>query len=564
MNGPCRPYHPVAAPGFEREAVVVAQIENQPTAAEPSVAWKLLTSFAESLEPAVLPALLPRPTVAHDGHQADQPKVEAAPWQLTSDETAPESYARRPAKPVWSEEQADAASRWLAESLAAQRIELTAAMQAVADEALAERDSLELKSELVERLVAQRVEALRKAAAESGVTVGLASVHLHPAPVQPLSADQLALRDKIHRALALYRHDRLLNTANQSPWEIMHRIVAYGIPTEIRRDGPTGDKVNAIGWMLWGGRCAGMPLVVLNGERPMVVVGAGLQGHNGQFVGMLAQSRVSANTPFKLNGKSFTLRDLIEEEKLGCESNSELTFKLIALSYYLKSDEEWTATDGQKWSISRLVQEEIRSPIRGAACGGSHRLFGLSSAVKMRVRDGLPVDGQFRRAQTFIHDYQRYTLGTLANPDGSFSTDWFTRAADSGDPARKLQTTGHILEWLVFSLDEDQLRDPRVVRSVDYLASMIASTPDREWSVGPLGHALHALAIYDDRFLSKGQPADDSRFASRPATPQPESPKADSMQALPPVLGATPSSNEEHGAASAWRRAFSTRGAATR
>ena len=56
-----------------------------------------------------------------------------------------------------------------------------------------------------------------------------------------------------------------------------------------------------------------------------------------------------------------------------------------------------------------------------------------------------------------------------------------------------------MLEWLVFSLPQDELRDPQVVKSVEFIASTLDENPNRDWSVGPLGHALHALAIYNKR-----------------------------------------------------------------
>ena len=340
-----------------------------------------------------------------------------------------------------------------------------------------------------------------------------------PQPVQKpsLSPEQEALAARVHRALGLYRNDRLLNSGVNSTWEVMHRIVAFGIPTEIHRDSPDGTQVNAIGWLLWGGRCTGQPLVVLSGGRPLVTVGVGVQGHPGQFLGMLAQSRVSPDSPFQLQGKHFTVRDLIEEEKRNCDTQMELTFKLISLSYYLKSDDEWTANDGGRWSIERLVHEELRQPIQGAACGGTHRLFGLSSSYKMRISRGEPVDGEYLRAQKYVRDYQRYTLYRLRNSDGSFSTDWFKRPADSGDPARKLQTTGHILEWLVFSLEDEQLRDPRVEQTVDFIATLLIRNPNKQWSIGPLGHALHALKMYDDRVFNAPDPASEEEVAERPA-----------------------------------------------
>ncbi len=322
-----------------------------------------------------------------------------------------------------------------------------------------------------------------------------------------------SLSEKIHDILATYS-ERHLNSAQQSPWEMMHRIVAFGIPTEVRRDGPDGDRVNAIGWLLWGNRGNSLPLVVLSAGKPTCTVGPGMQGHPGQFLGMLAQSEVSPSSPFKLQGKSFTVADLIEQEKLDCNSKEELTFKLIAFSYYLKSDEMWMNRDGQPWTISKLIQAELREPVRSGACGGTHRLFGLSSAYLYREKRGQPIDGEFKRAQTFIRDYQRYTLSTLENPDGSFSTEWFNRPANAADMPRKLQTTGHILEWLVWSLPEDELRDPRIVKSAKFLADTLSNETNHDWSVGPLGHALHALAIYDKRLhkLSGSKP---EQFAKR-------------------------------------------------
>jgi hypothetical protein len=371
---------------------------------------------------------------------------------------------------------------------------------------------------------------------------------VHPqlaVPVRPpLTPELVALSQKVRYALWMHQHQRLLNTGTNASWEVMHRIVSYGAATEVLRDGPKGEPINAIGWLLWGGRCNSQPLLILSGGRPFAQVGPGVQGHNGQFLGMLAQSHVRPDSPFELQGQHFTVRDLIEQEKLSCEPNTELTFELIALSYYLKSDEVWTARSGEQWSISRLIQEEIKQPINGAACGGSHRLFGLTSAYKMRIAEGKPVDGDFLRAQKYVRAYQSYALNSIHNRDGSFSTDWFQRPADNGDLDRKIQTTGHILEWLVFSLEDNQLRDPRVVQSVDFLATQIVTHPDRAWSVGPLGHALHAIAIYESRVLDQPSPQPkQQQTASAKASDLPEptraAPKAN-LSSLPPQPKADP------------------------
>ncbi len=330
-----------------------------------------------------------------------------------------------------------------------------------------------------------------------------------------LSADEIALGEKIRKTLTLYEPKRL-NARDQSSWEVMHNLIAFGPRTEIYRDGPGGQTVNAMGWLCYGGRCQGQPMIVLQGGNPHGLRGVGLQGHEGQFLGMLAQWKVLPQSPMRIDGKDCTVADFIEEEKATCQSGTELTFKLIALAHYLPSDATWKSRNGEDWSIPKLIRAEIEAPIHGAACGGTHRLFGIANAVKERTKRGEPIDGQWARAAKYTADYQRYTLANLVNPDGSFSTEWFNTPADRpNDIDRKLQTTGHILEWLVWSLPDDQLHDPQVEKTVNFLSGILVDNPDRSWSIGPMGHGLHALMIYHQR-MYKDLPLPTETVAGQP------------------------------------------------
>jgi hypothetical protein len=259
-----------------------------------------------------------------------------------------------------------------------------------------------------------------------------------------------------------------------------------------------------MGWLCWSGRCKGDVLLVLENGNPHARYGVGLQGHDGQYLSMLAQWKVRPDSPMRIEGKDMTVADYIEEEKMSCRSGTELTFKLIALSHYLPSDAKWTSRNGEQWNIPKLLKAEIEAQIHGAACGGTHRLFGISQAFKNRLKRGEPLDGEYARAHKYITDYQRYTLNSLQNIDGSFSTEWFNYKADrTGDVDRKLQTTGHILEWLTWSLPDEQLRDPKVMKAVDFLSGILLAEPDRSWSIGPWGHGLHALMIYHQRMFNE-------------------------------------------------------------
>ncbi|REK12461.1 MAG: hypothetical protein DWQ37_12055 [Planctomycetota bacterium] len=312
-----------------------------------------------------------------------------------------------------------------------------------------------------------------------------------------LSPQMMALCDKVRRVLAAY-YPKHQSARDNSPWEVMHAIIGYGVDTMIYQEGPGSEKINAIGYMCYNYPCRGQRMLFLNRGKIDAEKGVGVQGHGGQFLAILAQSHVQRDYPMRVQGKSFTIEDLIEREKESCLSGEELTFKLIALAHYLDSDATWISSTGQQWSIQRLIREELAQPVRGAACGGTHRLMGFSYALNRRDKQGKPIEGEFARARKFINDYHRYTF-SLQNPDGSFSTAWFERRADEPSIDRRIKTSGHILEWITFSLPEEQLTDPRMVKAVDYLATIMLNNTSHTWEIGPLGHAVHAMALYDAR-----------------------------------------------------------------
>ena len=326
------------------------------------------------------------------------------------------------------------------------------------------------------------------------------------------SPKMAALRDKIKRTLDVY-YRRPINSASRSPWALIHWTVAFGADTQVRRGGRDGKPITAVGWLCFNGNSAGQSLLYAAGNgRLGVYNGPGVQGHDGQLLAVLAQSRINIDYPMRAGGEKFTIADLVEYEKRTCRPGSELTFKLIGLSHYLPPNATWKSTSGETWDVQRLIREELAQSVRGAACGGSHRMMGFGYAVRTRRSQGEPMVGQFRRAEIFVNDYFEYTF-KLQNADGSLSTSWFQGRGNSSDVARRLQTTGHMLEWLVYSLPHDQLQDARVVRAVDYLSGILEENSNRDWNIGPLGHALHSLIIYDHRVFKHWKPQGDSASA---------------------------------------------------
>lgn len=317
------------------------------------------------------------------------------------------------------------------------------------------------------------------------------------------SSDQNSLRDKL-RACQRYYFQQPLNTRDYGAWSTMHTFLGLGVNTPLCLGPPGSQQTNAIGHLCWNRPCRGQRLLYLSGDRMKLRAGPGFQGHDGQLLSMLAQCKVGSDYPMRVQGREFTVADLVEEEKRTCQAGKELTFKLIGLSHYLKSDERWQSDYGEPWDIPRLIRAELHEPINGAACGGTHRLMALTYAVHKRRQRNEAVDGVWLQAEKRTRAYQQLAF-RLQNRDGSFSTNWFRARENKNDIPRKLQTTGHVVEWLVFSLPEEQLRDPRLVRSVGFLVDLMTRYRTHKWEMGHRGHALRALRLYDERVFQAAE-----------------------------------------------------------
>jgi hypothetical protein len=311
----------------------------------------------------------------------------------------------------------------------------------------------------------------------------------------------VGLREPIERCLRAHADQRLCSDKD-SCWSMMHSFLGWGPACEIHIGGPRGPRTNAIAWVAHNQSCGGRRLLYLEGNRIRGREGPGYQGHPAQFLAMLAQCNVDASYELKVNDQTFTVAELIEEEKRTCSTGMELTFKLLGFSHYLGTEASWKNDRGEVWDVTKLLSIELAQPVNGAACGGTHRLMAISYALAKRRLEGGTLEGHWARAAKYIQDYHRYTL-TLQNSDGSMSSDWFRQRSDWGDVDRRVQTTGHILEWLVFSLPEEGLEDPRIVRTVAYLTQTLSRDRYRDWEVGPKGHAIRALRLYHERVFQR-------------------------------------------------------------
>lgn len=327
-----------------------------------------------------------------------------------------------------------------------------------------------------------------------------------------LSPAQTELRDRLRRVLAFYLTNQTFNTRENTPRDLLLFCLAFGADAQVAYDGPSGAKVNAVGSLCWNTPCAGYTLLQIGDDRIMARVGYGLQETTSQFLAVLAQSRVPADYEVRIGKQRRTVADLVESEKRSCCDGDDLSMALVGLSHYLPADATWKNATGESWSLERLLQVELDRKVSQADTGATDRLMGLSYAIDRRARHERPIEGQYARAEKHLTDYQDFAL-RIANADGSWNPRFFAVQGASPDAAGTLRSTGHILEWLVFSLPDNRLEELQVVKSVAYVVGLLenwqrsvntAALSPRV--LGAVMRAAHALLIYDQRVFKPRDP----------------------------------------------------------
>jgi hypothetical protein len=328
-----------------------------------------------------------------------------------------------------------------------------------------------------------------------------------PQTTQVQLPDQESLRERIDRAIEFTKNNRHLSVGDQAAWQIVHGALAYGPEFEIYVD---GKLTPAIDYLLKGGKLRGWDL--RKGDRGVVAVlepGSKMgQGHPDQWLGYLSQAGLTLDDKVTVaSGEVFTVHDMLTQAQWDMYDGMEGTWTLMACSTYLPIDAKWTAKDGEEWDIARLAKMEAGQDLFDSACGGTHRMYALAIARNKFLESGGKLTGDPNGAWEIVDKKIKDTAAAareFQQPDGSFSSNYFSRAARSAEIGDRISTTGHVLEFLTVALDDQQLREPWVTRAVLHLLQCLEMTQKHDLECGSLYHAIHGLIIYRDRIY--GQP----------------------------------------------------------
>ncbi len=322
------------------------------------------------------------------------------------------------------------------------------------------------------------------------------------------------LHARLDAVLKFTLEERSLSLEKHAAWQILHGVLAYGADFEVLH---ADRKVPALQWVLDGGHMDGWSM--RPGPRGVIAdLEQGSkkgQGHPDQWLAVISQCELPSTQPIEIAGRQYQLRDLLTQAMFDVYEGKECSWTIIALSEYLRPEDQWTARDGSTWDLERIIAMEAgaadrselsEQAINESACGGSHRLIGMTMALRryQQVYPERPLtkgwqaaDERIRWAVARAREYQL--------PTGAFSVQYFARPGNASDLSEHLGATGHTLEFLSLALSDKQIAEPWVVRAADYLCELFELTRQIDLECGALYHAAHGLALYRSRRF--GEPA---------------------------------------------------------
>lgn len=315
-------------------------------------------------------------------------------------------------------------------------------------------------------------------------------------------------------------------------WTIFHGILGLG-PDVKMIDTKTKQTVKALDYIRNGGDMPGLRFdVAPQGLDVFIATDQDrffAQGHQDQFVAEMAQWGVPLNLPFKVKGKDYTFADFVRYTKLRASvtRKQELAWAIHVISEYEGTDVTWTNNFGEQVRFTDMMRYEIDSPmdqdgcqkqgLLPIACGGTHRLFGLTWALHIHLQNGGTLTGVWKDAADNEAKYKKLAR-EQQNSDGSFSTMWFDGRNDNPNPNQRLTTTGHIFEWLALALNDAELREPWVEQAASYLANLFLDLQSQAVEGGALYHATHGLLIYYARVYGTDKLGENTPYLRLPPT----------------------------------------------
>ena len=143
----------------------------------------------------------------------------------------------------------------------------------------------------------------------------------------------------------------------------------------------------------------------------------------------------------------------------------------------------------------------------------------LTMAYNRRKEEGKPLEGVWGQLDERIRDCVAKAK-EYQNPDGSLSSNYFSRPGKSADLSICMGSAGHVMEFLATAMEKDELQEPWAKRAVLDVCKLFRQTKPVDVECGALFHAAHALVLYREKVFGPRTFGKDAAAAVTAAVPK--------------------------------------------
>lgn len=182
--------------------------------------------------------------------------------------------------------------------------------------------------------------------------------------------------------------------------------------------------------------------------------GRGTEVHDHQTLAALGELGFSLSTPVRLEGESFTLRDVLADALANLDLDKlELEWTVVALAAYVAPERRaWNDKFGRSWDFDDLAAGLLERGLEGGSCGGTHMLYAELFLLQADARFGLLQQPQRRRLEQAVRA-AAIRLTESQNPDGSWSLGWHDpdrESVERGSGDERFLVTAHLGELSLY------------------------------------------------------------------------------------------------------------------
>lgn len=224
--------------------------------------------------------------------------------------------------------------------------------------------------------------------------------------------------------------------------------------------------------------------------------------HPDQFLNYFSMTGGTLDSALEIDGKKYTMRDLLERSLKETRIGQELDFTVLAYCHYLRKDEQWRNKFGEELTLADFLKELLAK--EEPVCLGTHRLGALARTFhREELREDPRMEKLWQELQRQVYSAV-YELKRSQRSDGLFAPPGQVPGISDFDHA-DIYFSGHSLEWIMY-LEGTFASDDWVVNAIESLAKKVSNnyeltyrnldairSPASHFDFDGLCHAVSAL-----------------------------------------------------------------------